>query len=116
MDNFISPRWSSLCGVIAGPAPFDAVPFYTYYSTNDKDQSLPELRRQVPGSDVLLSSSAWAANSRCKRWPITRCRQCPEAIPGQILHSMLTKGELVLLGSDMEGPGGLVQGIPLPFA
>lgn len=36
--------------------------------------------------------------------------QCPAAMQSQILHATLTKGELLLLGSDMNGPDGYVKG------
>lgn len=36
--------------------------------------------------------------------------QCPAGVQHHILHGSLTKGGLLLMGSDMEGPGGFVQG------
>lgn len=36
--------------------------------------------------------------------------QCPEAIHGHILHSALTKGDLILMGTDMVAPGGFIKG------
>jgi PhnB protein len=36
--------------------------------------------------------------------------QCPVAMKDQILHASLVKNELLLMGSDMTGPGGFVKG------
>jgi PhnB protein len=36
--------------------------------------------------------------------------QCPAGMKDDILHATLTKGVLLLMGSDMVGPGGLVNG------
>jgi PhnB protein len=36
--------------------------------------------------------------------------QCPEGIQGEILHSSLTKGPLILMGTDMVGPQGYTKG------
>src|SRR5215203_5117932 len=36
--------------------------------------------------------------------------QCPAAIKHQILHGSLTNKALILMGSDMVGPGGLKKG------
>ena len=36
--------------------------------------------------------------------------QCPAGMKDDILHATLTKGVLLLMGSDMVGPGGLVKG------
>ncbi|HEY8781502.1 MAG TPA: VOC family protein [Mucilaginibacter sp.] len=36
--------------------------------------------------------------------------QCPSAMQHQILHSSLSKGSLLLLGSDMVGPDGYTKG------
>lgn len=36
--------------------------------------------------------------------------QCPTAMQDQILHSTLTKGAWTIMGSDMQGPGGFVEG------
>ena len=36
--------------------------------------------------------------------------QCPAALKHQILHGSLTKNGLILMGSDMVGPGGLKKG------
>ena len=36
--------------------------------------------------------------------------QCPAGLKHQILHSSLTKNALILMGSDMVGPGGLKKG------
>jgi PhnB protein len=36
--------------------------------------------------------------------------QCPAAMKNQILHSSLTKGALLLMGSDMVGPDGYIKG------
>jgi PhnB protein len=36
--------------------------------------------------------------------------QCPSAQKDDVLHSCLTKGSLMLMGSDMEGPEGFTQG------
>jgi len=36
--------------------------------------------------------------------------QCPAGLKHQILHSSLTKNALILMGSDMVGPGGLKEG------
>ena len=36
--------------------------------------------------------------------------QCPAGMKDQVLHATLTKGVLLLMGSDMEGPGGFVKG------
>ncbi len=36
--------------------------------------------------------------------------QCPAGMEDQILHSSLTKGELLLMGSDMIGPDGYIKG------
>lgn len=36
--------------------------------------------------------------------------QCPEGMKGQILHSSLTKGALLLMGSDMTSPEGFIKG------
>jgi PhnB protein len=36
--------------------------------------------------------------------------QCPGAIKGQIVHSMLVNGGMVLMGSDMTGPDGYTKG------
>ena len=36
--------------------------------------------------------------------------QCPAAIKHQVLHSSLTKNALILMGSDIAGPGGLHMG------
>ena len=36
--------------------------------------------------------------------------QCPTAMKDQILHSSLTKGSLLLMGSDMVGPEGISKG------
>ena len=34
--------------------------------------------------------------------------QCPPTMKDQILHASLNRNELVLMGSDMTGPGGFV--------
>jgi len=36
--------------------------------------------------------------------------QCPEGMQGQIMHATLSRGPLVVMGSDMVGPGGFVEG------
>ncbi|HWJ90877.1 MAG TPA: VOC family protein [Flavisolibacter sp.] len=36
--------------------------------------------------------------------------QCPPTMKDQILHASLNRNELVLMGSDMTGPGGFVKG------
>ncbi len=36
--------------------------------------------------------------------------QCPASMKDQIMHASLTKGALLLMGSDMTGPGGFVKG------
>ena len=36
--------------------------------------------------------------------------QCPAGMKDQIMHASLTKGALLLMGSDMAGPGGLSKG------
>ncbi|MES2704456.1 MAG: VOC family protein [Bacteroidota bacterium] len=36
--------------------------------------------------------------------------QCPAAMHNQVLHSMLSKGSMVLMASDMVAPGGLTAG------
>jgi PhnB protein len=36
--------------------------------------------------------------------------QCPSAMQDQVLHASLNKGSLLLMGSDMSGPGGYVKG------
>ena len=36
--------------------------------------------------------------------------QCPEAMHGDILHSALTNGGLILMGTDMVAPGGYIKG------
>lgn len=36
--------------------------------------------------------------------------QCPEGMQNDIMHSSLTKGSLLLMGSDMVGPAGFIQG------
>ncbi len=36
--------------------------------------------------------------------------QCPAAMKHQILHSSLTRGALLLMGSDMVGPDGYIKG------
>jgi PhnB protein len=36
--------------------------------------------------------------------------QCPAGMKDQILHSSLTKGQLLLMGSDMVGPDGYIKG------
>jgi len=36
--------------------------------------------------------------------------QCPAAMQDQILHATLTRGALMLMGSDMQGPGGYQHG------
>lgn len=36
--------------------------------------------------------------------------QCPAATKDQILHASLTKGSLLLMGSDMAGPDGINKG------
>ena len=36
--------------------------------------------------------------------------QCPAAMKGQILHSTLQRGGILLMGSDMSGPEGISQG------
>ncbi len=36
--------------------------------------------------------------------------QCPPAIKHQIMHATLTKGSLLLMGTDMNAPGGYVRG------
>jgi PhnB protein len=36
--------------------------------------------------------------------------QCPSAMQNQILHSMLIHNVIRIMGSDMEGPGGVQQG------
>lgn len=36
--------------------------------------------------------------------------QCPAGMKHQILHSSLTKGALLLMGSDMIGPDGYIKG------
>jgi PhnB protein len=36
--------------------------------------------------------------------------RCPEGMEHQIMHSSLVKNSLILMGSDMIGPGGLIPG------
>ena len=36
--------------------------------------------------------------------------QCPAGMKDQILHAALTRGELLLMGSDMAGPEGIIKG------
>ena len=36
--------------------------------------------------------------------------QCPAGMKDQILHATLTRGELLLMGSDMAGPEGIIKG------
>jgi PhnB protein len=36
--------------------------------------------------------------------------QCPAAMHGQVMHSSLAKGPLLLMGSDMTDPGGFTKG------
>ena len=36
--------------------------------------------------------------------------QCPAGMKDQILHASLTKDELILMGSDMQEPGGFTKG------
>ena len=36
--------------------------------------------------------------------------QCPAGMKEQVMHASLTKGPLLLMGSDMTGPGGFVKG------
>jgi len=42
--------------------------------------------------------------------------QCPAAMKDQILHGSLTKGTLVLMGSDMVGPDGIMRGNNISLA
>src|SRR5579872_4260587 len=37
-------------------------------------------------------------------------KDCTEALQHHILHASLTKGALLLMGSDMEGPEGFIKG------
>lgn len=36
--------------------------------------------------------------------------QCPAGMKDQILHSTLTNDKIVIMGTDMAGPGGITQG------
>lgn len=42
--------------------------------------------------------------------------QCPTAMKGQILHSALSSGALLLMGSDMVGPDGFTHGNNIALA
>ena len=41
---------------------------------------------------------------------------CPEAMKGQILHATLISNGIVLMGSDMQGPDGFIQGNSMSLA
>jgi PhnB protein len=71
-----------------------------YIGFNGQCREAMEFYKECIGGDLTFQTIAES--------PIAR--QCPEGIQGQILHSSLTKGPLLLMATDMAGPGGYAKG------
>ena len=72
----------------------------TYINFNGNCREAMNFYKQCLGGELALQTIEGS--------PIEA--QCPTSMKDSILHSSLTKGGIILMGSDMQGPGGYLPG------
>lgn len=77
-----------------------------YLSFNGNCREAMLFYQQCLGGELMLQTVAETAIAR----------HCPVAMQQMIMHSMLVKGDWILMGSDMTGPNGINTGNDITLA